>query len=291
MGTICRNRLRAWGYRQSKHKRTMLGILLLLFIINFTTPFTKYGFYLDEYNLYHRSFGAYLNPLASFIYIVHVTVRIYAIKMRTHSVSGQDTAKALIYFLIFPTVASSIQVLIYGITCAQVGFTMGFLTVFLMNQQIKISRDELTGLNNRREYEAHINSIEKASKTIGVCMIDVNKFKSINDNFGHEEGDRALKMVAKILRKACHKCDSNLFLARYGGDEFVIVSEHFSEKLERQLIERIQAEVENRNRIENLPYKLSLSIGISCGCVHSKQDTKMIFTNADKKMYEDKQRA
>lgn len=279
-------RMQGWGYRRNKLEKTMVGILVVVFFMILLTPVTNFAFYLDEQNFYHRGFGAYMIPILSWGYSIYITVKMQRLKTSMHSATGREIAKVLTVFLIFPTIASMIQVCIYGVTCTQVGFTMGFLTVFLCNQQIKISRDELTGLNNRREYERYISNLEKSDKNVLICMIDVDQFKKINDTYGHEEGDRALKFVASALRKACHQCQGSLFTARHGGDEFIIASDDADEKVQTQLVELIQKEVEDKNKTHDLPYKLSLSLGIACGKINSRQDTKKLIAKADQKMYE-----
>lgn len=279
-------RMQRWGYKQTKLEKAIVIGLLTFFAFNFLTPVTGYIFYLDEQNMYHRSIGSYINYILCILYNLYVTMKIIRLKAHMHSAAGRESAKILILFIILPYIGSFIQIMIYGCTCAQVGLTFGFLFVYLLNQQIKISRDELTGLNNRREYEMYMSDLEKNGKYLWLCMIDVDKFKQINDSYGHKEGDRALKIVATSLRNACNKCYDHLFLARYGGDEFVIIADEEIEKLENKLCKAIFAELEEKNNKEDLPYKLCVSVGMASGKVQSAQEIKDILERADQKMYE-----
>ena len=84
--------------------------------------------------------------------------------------------------------------------------------------------DQLTGLYNRRYIDTILDQqyglFKRHFQRFGLVMIDVDKFKSINDQFGHLAGDEALKFVASVLQRTMRSMD---FLARFGGDEFVIV--------------------------------------------------------------------
>lgn len=86
-------------------------------------------------------------------------------------------------------------------------------------------------------------------------MLDVNKFKSINDQYGHTKGDHALKTVADCLRKSC--CQRSYFVARYGGDGFTVVCELESDNSIDDVCERIH----NTLAEANAAYPLTVSIG------------------------------
>ncbi len=87
------------------------------------------------------------------------------------------------------------------------------------NQRIA-NTDYLTGLNNRRNLMSHLEGMQNIEK-VTLLMIDLDNFKGVNDNFGHEAGDRALIKTAEVL-KECFPTD---FIARMGGDEFLVVVE------------------------------------------------------------------
>lgn len=104
----------------------------------------------------------------------------------------------------------------------------------------KATSDKLTGLNNREYFNTHIDKYIKKSlekdKYLGLIIYDIDKFKSVNDTYGHNRGDEVLKQMAKIAKDAIGKKD---MLIRWGGEEFIVVKivksldelEAFSEKL------------------------------------------------------------
>ena len=80
-------------------------------------------------------------------------------------------------------------------------------------------RDPLTGLANRRAFEDAFTEATRAGAPICVALCDIDRFKSVNDRFGHAVGDRVLKVIAEALREAC----GEHLVARYGGEEFAIL--------------------------------------------------------------------
>ncbi|MCL2441553.1 MAG: GGDEF domain-containing protein [Treponema sp.] len=94
-----------------------------------------------------------------------------------------------------------------------------FIYLFIVLKENSI--DVLTGLGNRYSFFYFINKLarNKKSETWEIAMIDINNFKSINDIYGHLEGDNALINFSKVIKSCAGKSD---FSARYGGDEFIL---------------------------------------------------------------------
>jgi diguanylate cyclase (GGDEF)-like protein len=149
--------------------------------------------------------------------------------------------------------------------------------------------DNLTGVANRALlYEFADKFIETAKRNkskVGLMFLDVDKFKSINDIYGHETGDLVLKQIAKILSEAIRKND---VLARYGGDEFLILLPDIKNVNNHEnIISRIN---NNENRfvhLEDTTLELSLSIGTSFYPDDGETIDKLIAV-ADRRMYIDK---
>lgn len=144
--------------------------------------------------------------------------------------------------------------------------------------------DFLTGLYNRRYVYEYIDKMQEGHITI--FCIDLNKFKSINDIYGHQEGDRVLVLTAKVLQK----CMPESLIARTGGDEFLIVmpGEHTEQEIEvtRKMIEQ---EIDAAYAAEENFKEISASVGAA----HSdkgKEAFDMLLGEADAFMYREKQR-
>ncbi len=186
--------------------KIIASVSAIIALIGVTTPLTHFAFYLDEFNGYHRAVGAYIVPLVGITFLIYEMFKLQYISRKTSTLEGRQDAQILSIFTLPCILCAVVQVLLYGSTTNQVGFTMGFLIVYLGRLQNKISKDELTGLNNRREYEYALDRMTKSSGEVLIAMIDVDGFKAINDTYGHAEGDQALRTVAKLLQTVCEKC-------------------------------------------------------------------------------------
>lgn len=126
-------------------------------------------------------------------------------------------------------------------------------------------RDELTSLYNRRGFIELGKNLVKSGNVSEVNMwmfyIDLDGLKTINDTYGHDEGDIAIKATSDILKQTFRKQD---ILGRMGGDEFtVIIASEKDIDPEAVLYERLQNNIDEYNKLVDKPYKLSMSIGAS----------------------------
>jgi diguanylate cyclase (GGDEF)-like protein len=128
----------------------------------------------------------------------------------------------------------------------------------------RASNDPLTGLANRRVFDERIqqmiDSARRHRMPLSMISMDLDKFKDINDNLGHQAGDEVLKTVAKMLKNAVRSTD---LLVRMGGDEFLVVLDNTSQKSARILAERLCTAVDALNIWANDSTKLGVSIGLS----------------------------
>ena len=144
--------------------------------------------------------------------------------------------------------------------------------------------DALTGLGNRAAYIEHINEIErsKSSQDLYCCvMLDVNRFKAINDSHGHHTGDDALKGISAALQKTFRKTGALLFCT--GGDEFAIIIHNLSEAAVQEKLEAAKKEIEKAG--QTLHILLSVAIGYSFLAADGKDTIENAFIRADQKMY------
>ena len=277
-------RMEQWGYKKTKVGSFVKLILYVVAIVILSTPFTNFAFSLDANNLYHRETGAYFAPFTTWLYVVYVSIKTQRLKKKVDSLSGLNIANAIVMFSVPSILASIIQLFFYGSTVAQVGFTASAWMIFLVNQTNQISRDELTGLNNRRECDKYLYSLENSKDEVLLCMMDVRKFKQINDTYGHVIGDEALQSVAFILKNVCQKVQGNLFVARYGGDEFIIVAREPNEDIQKRLAEELEKEL-ILFKEKGKQYSLRINYGFARG----KYSKKLLHV-ADQEMYKNKQK-
>jgi diguanylate cyclase (GGDEF)-like protein len=150
--------------------------------------------------------------------------------------------------------------------------------------------DELTSLQNRRGFiflaEQQLKVVSRTKKGMLLLFADLDNMKWINDNFGHQTGDKALIDTANILKKHIREAD---ILARFGGDEFVALIDNSSEAFSEMLARRIEESVENYNREGAQDFKLSLSIGFAIYDPESPCSIEELLAQADNNMYKNKE--
>ena len=143
--------------------------------------------------------------------------------------------------------------------------------------------DGLTRMFNRFGLERYGNeTFHRLIKKYGsaqVLFADIDDMKDINDNWGHEAGDKVLCATSEILRK---NCDEEDFIIRYGGDEFVVIAVGTNTDLK----DKIMAAAEAWNGTSGQPYRLQLSIGCVVSTKRDKHTLEECIREADTRMYD-----
>jgi two-component system, cell cycle response regulator len=151
--------------------------------------------------------------------------------------------------------------------------------------------DELTGLYNRRGFDAlaqkQIKLAQRLGKGMMLFFVDLDNMKWINDNFGHQEGDEALKIATAILRDSFRDSD---IIARIGGDEFAVLLLQKAEITVEILTTRFQDNLDAYNAMKDRKFRLSISAGLAQYDPRSFSTIEELLEEADKNMYEQKRK-
>ncbi|MBQ4462995.1 MAG: GGDEF domain-containing protein [Eubacterium sp.] len=140
------------------------------------------------------------------------------------------------------------------------------------------THDGLTGLYNRRGYDFLLENVDL--ETCALILIDLDRFKQINDSFGHDTGDRILKAVATEVFGSFRAQD---YICRIGGDELAVIMVHSDPTLETLIRKKVEIINKNLNDIDdNLP-PISVSVGVAFGEKNITVDT--LFKHADDALY------
>jgi diguanylate cyclase (GGDEF)-like protein len=154
--------------------------------------------------------------------------------------------------------------------------------------ELRASTDELTGLPNRRrmmEWIAH--EIERAHRyghALTLCMLDIDHFKRINDEHGHQAGDRALVAVADVLGSSMRGAD---LIARFGGEEFVLLLTDTEPQLAVELVERLRASVAALplRADDGRHYNVTISVGVAALDPGATDSISRLLLRADQALY------
>ena len=156
-------------------------------------------------------------------------------------------------------------------------------------QQLSFN-DELTGLLNRRGFlsmaQQQLKIAQREDWELVLLFADLDSLKNINDNFGHTEGDRALKSIATVLKKTFRTSD---LIARLGGDEFIVLALNAPAAGVQKMKTRLKSNLDRHNS-QNRYYQLSLSIGIAQFDPSHETSLESMIVEADKALYDNKRK-
>lgn len=252
------------------------GVITVLMVVNFFNPII---FDINERNVYIRGPLFMVKNLLEVVLMADGVI-IYLISRYK---SGGVKFFPVLQFVCPIFICVCLQMFYYGISTIWVGIAVGYTSLMLALQNENIFIDKLTGLYNRY-YLDKISGELKRKRKITMMMLDMNDFKSINDNFGHSQGDDALVSLADVLEKTV---GANGTVVRYAGDEFVIILNNGNEEAAEKCKQLIKTNLEEFNKRHKKKYNLSASIGVGVFDLE-KGNVDKIMEKIDKLMYEDK---
>ncbi len=160
------------------------------------------------------------------------------------------------------------------------------------NKSLKLAlqKDGLTNLYNRKfldyQLDISINEYHKFGTSLAVLFLDIDHFKKINDHYGHDFGDQALKALAKTLSLNIRHSD---YAVRYGGEEFIVLLRGIDYDTMRLMASRLRRLVEKMSIPLNETKNVNMTVSIGGALYHKDHTAKSLLDLADKKMYEAKQ--
>ena len=244
-----------------------------------------------------------INSMLSFITLITMTCTlsgcVYAAYRKVHCANLVMLGIAIMVFsMLFRLVFVDASAFMYRYSLI-VGITMeAFIFAIATSRKVKkldddrlsafkrASTDSLCNVLNRSGWEgvaqSLLNNFNKEGGYLTLLFIDIDKFKEINDQYGHHVGDNVLQVVAKILKSRCREQDA---VGRLGGDEFVVLSHCYSEGQSERLAARIEESLAERDiRTDNAVINVTASVGAYITKERCK-DLSSLLTKADKLMY------
>lgn len=270
-------------YRSRKHMKKTLKLLCLPAVIGLVGIVVNlkwhFVFDIDSDNVYHRM------PASSFYFFVTYFYLISSIFIRRrHRKKYGKTGFVPVWLFLTPIIfCTTAQFLVYGISLAWCSVAIGLVSVHMGLQNELSYLDPLTRLYNRN-YLTHVMDIlDYSHMSIRGIMLDMDHFKCINDNYGHNEGDAALIEASKIITSSLTE---NAIPIRYAGDEFLIIIPSGTESDISSIIESIRKDEKEFNENKRKPYKLLFSLGESY--MKAGGDKEQFLKEMDDNMYNNK---
>lgn len=158
--------------------------------------------------------------------------------------------------------------------------------------ELQVVRDPLTGLYNKRHFdkvlETEMERSRRSLQPLGIILVDLDHFKSINDRFGHPIGDKVLQCAADMLKAELRMID---IPCRYGGEEFVVILPATPLLTALQVAERLRTALKGRPiDVGQGELILTASFGVSAYCHDRHTTPAVLIQQADQKLYEAKHR-
>lgn len=248
----------------------------ILLVINIFNPIV---FSLDENNVYKRGPLYFVYIVAAFYLLIYSLTVYFTTQFRDGSLRYFPVWE----FILPITIGVIIQTACYGLSVQPVCFAISFCSIVICLQKECLYIDKLTGVYNRYELDKIVNYyVRRKKKRFAAIMLDLNSFKSINDNYSHKAGDEALIAFANILSKVTQTGGN---VIRFAGDEFVLIADDQGENTVKDYCDRIENAIEDYNRISNRQYELSASMG---GDIIDINDSADFIGRIDRLMYENK---
>ncbi len=168
---------------------------------------------------------------------------------------------------------------------ALIGCAVTLVTVDYLRGVVKSASADVVGVHNKKALEKKMQELQERDDTfnLGIMMFDLNNLKKVNDNYGHEQGDLFIKTFASYLARIL---TSESYLARYGGDEFVIVQEHTDLQQLEEMNHRLQELIDDYNR--GAEHEISYAVGYEVSYRNHYYLVPDLMRIADEKMYVDK---
>lgn len=261
---------------------TVIGIILLIF-----NHFNHFIFDLDENNCYIRGNAYFLHGLIPFSLLLLTLICNFHFVANAASYEKRKYNE-LTCFCLIPLLGLITQALFYGVNLAWPCLALTALLCYVYLQNSGSYTDPLTQTNNRERFNSY--TADRFSKLSGMdnmylIIANLDNLKNINRSFGRGEGDKALVLVAKVLKRSLSDYP-NGFLARIGNNEFAIILNGVTEHEVKAYIEKLLISVENESRNEHTPYDFIISIGQSGISGTNKIDFAKLFAKANQAMNE-----
>jgi diguanylate cyclase (GGDEF)-like protein len=268
--------------REKKRKRIVYVVFnLLAAAVVVTNLFTGILFTIGEGNAYTRG------PAVAGMMALNMTLFFgYLPSLRRYRKFISGRVYELILALgVLPFVGAALQMLFYGTPLLWPMMALVALAAHFLVEKEEVRRDCLTGLLSRTQMEVRAQYLIDHHQPFSLILLDIDQFKSINDTYGHEEGDQALCIIANLLQKSIKQVDSAY---RYAGDEFILIIESDRPEAAYRVVERLESNLEKYNRASQKRYALSFSCGIAFYKASPSASVIGLFTEADCLMYANK---
>lgn len=257
-------------------------IWLVMFGVTIFNFFVPVSYYITPENVYERRPVSYVY----YVFIAYYIISAIAMTHRYEREYGTRSFFSIELFLVPILIGTTLQFVFYGLSLAWLSSAVGLVGLYMMQQNETAYLDPLTELYNRQYMNNIVAYWKRKGYRFSGIMVDMDRFKRINDTYGHSEGDDALVNVAGLLKSVFGK---GSFVFRFAGDEFIILIRTDDESMLKRKEAELEKAVRIYNRDSNKPYAIGLSYGHG-SYDNTDGDIDKLMKKMDENMYEMKKR-
>ena len=282
------------GYiTHENEKRRLIFMIpsLILILLSFISIWTGWVYYIDANGNYARGPINFIQFVVVAFYLTFIGISSFIKSFMKKNYAVRKIHMSIIFYSLVPLLGVILQYTVNEISnklypLILSSFTISSLIIYLRLLQNQVQTDYLTEIPNRIQFMKYLSSkMNHDASNLYLFILDINDFKFINDNFGHLEGDRVLKILSSNLKNFSKL--TGYFIARFAGDEFVIIAELKKKTLEEAL-DLINKYINKANQeLNDERYNLSVSVG-SALYDESITSIREFINKADLDMYKEK---
>ncbi|MCR5416909.1 MAG: GGDEF domain-containing protein [Pseudobutyrivibrio sp.] len=285
------NYIDCWMDNENQKRRNIFRAAFLIFaVFNIATVTLsellglKWFFYFSD-GVYYR--GEYFVYRAIFVLIFISLLFVYAFMFKKDIMS--EYKNAILFLPLLSLLGAILQIFVANLNTTYAGISWGCMILFFFFQSKDVNMDYLTGVLNRRGLDMKMQEMVKNSISTGknftAIMMDVDNFKDINDHYGHETGDRAIKAIADII---VNVFGDNTSIGRFGGDEFCVITSCTSVRENKAKILEIRTAIYRLCKKNGWSENLDISCGMEIYDKDSDISAEQFQEIIDTLMYENK---
>lgn len=264
---------------ESKVKWVLLVPVVINGGLSLLSPFYGLVFSISQGHQYLRGPFFLAAAVITYFYILLAVTEIW----RHRSRMVREECVPMLLFGILPLIGAALQCLFYGVLLMWSCCAFSMVIVYSFLQFRMVQKDKLTGVWNRSSFDYYLEQRlrQKDRTQMGVIFFDLDGLKTINDQFGHVEGDRAICRAVEIMKRNLRKND---VLARFGGDEFIALIDGTTIEELDATVHRLESCFEEYNKEQDGRYRLSCSYGWDL-CGDQFESPQEIVNHVDMQMY------
>lgn len=261
-----------------KHYKPQIIIGAVMLSATLINLFTPVCYYISDKNVYERRPFGYVYYAVILFYLISAII----VTRRYEKENGARTFFNINMFLVPILIGAGLQFAFYGLSLAWLSSAIGLTGMYMMQQNETAYFDPLVDTYNRRYLDFLLTSWISRGYGFSGIMLDIDDFKSINDSYGHSEGDNALLKLAGILKKSCSESDR---FFRFAGDEFIVLVRTDHGGSADDYLSKMRRNLDKFNDTCKKPYRIAVSYGV-CSFEPGRGDTDSFMKELDSHMYE-----